>query len=293
MTFQVITDGSVDLDEKLIDAHHILVLPFYISIDTEKYLKERTEIKTLEIYERMEKDPTLFPKTSRITYQDYYEIFKNTAEKGLDMIYISLSTKFTKSNESAYMAAQDVLTKYPERKIEILDSMLATCVQGLFVLEAARMSENNLDLFTARTELEKIRKTGNIYFMVGNLDYLRKGGRIGKLKGVIGATLKVKPIIGLGDGELYSLGVAFTKAQGIAKIVTFFKKYFSNPENNIQDYLFVIGSGIDTEDGKLLYEKFTQMYPDASFMLGQIGATIGVHTGPHPLGVGFIKKYDA
>lgn len=81
--------------------------------------------------------------------------------------------------------------------------MVNTGVQGLLVLEIARMKRDGKTYDEAIKLANAMRKTGRIFFTVGNLEYLRKGGRIGKLVGIVGATLKIKPIIVLRDGEIF------------------------------------------------------------------------------------------
>ncbi|MFR7881162.1 MAG: DegV family protein [Christensenellales bacterium] len=136
---------------------------------------------------------------------------------------------------------------------------------------------------------EKNRKN---LFTVGNLEYLRKGGRIGKLVGIVGATLKIKPIIVLRDGEIFSAGISFTRKKSFLKATDAALNYFKENKENPDDYQFITGYGYDIEEGKLYNEKLKEILKREDVLLIQIGATIGVHTGPYPLGVGFIKKYD-
>jgi len=140
--------------------------------------------------------------------------------------------------------------------------------------------------------IEKLKKTGRIYFTVGSLDYLRHGGRIGKLMAIVGATLKIKPIIVLRDGEIFSEGISFTRTKSFIRATNLAIEYFNKNKFNMNEYQFITGYGYDEEEGKNFHKRFEELIGRKDVLNLQIGATIGVHTGPYPLGIGFIKKYE-
>ena len=292
MAFKVITDGSCDLSDELVAKNDIEVVPFYVSMDEKTYLKEKKEIGVLDFYKQMVDNPNIFPKTSMPTVNDFYEVFEKYAEAGMDMICICITTKFSGSYNSASSAKEDILKNYPNVKIEVIDATINTCIQGLLVLEVARMNKNGVSFEKAIKYTNIIKKTARIFFTIGSMDYLRHGGRIGKLKGLIAATLKIKPLIVLKEGEIFSEGVAFTKNQSIVKVFKNCVKHFIENKIDYHDYNFIIGTGINQEDYPILKDKLHNAFPDADLPFGQIGATIGVHTGPYPIGVGIIKRYD-
>ncbi len=293
MSFKVISDGSCDLTEELIAKNDIDIVPFYVSMDGETYLKERDEIGILDFYKQMVDNPNIYPKTSMPTVADYKKTFEKYAKVGLDMICICITTKFSGSYNSAILAKEEIENEYPGIRVEVIDARINTCIQGLLVLEVCRMNQNNLSLDEAVKETNRIKETARIFFTIGSIDYLRHGGRIGKLKGLIAATFKIKPLIILKEGEIFSEGVAFTKNQSIVKVYKNCVKFFEENHLNPDDYAFIIGTGINHEDYEKLKTKLQSYFTKADFPFGQIGATIAVHTGPYPIGVGIIKKYDA
>ena len=290
--YVIVSDSSCDLPDELIKENNIKVVPFYVSLDGNDYLKERVNLQVRDFYEKMGNESNLNPKTTLPSVADYEDVFEEQIKAGNSIICVCITSKFSGSYNSASVAKENCLEKYPNAKITVIDSMVNTGVQGLLVLEIARMKRDGKTYDEAIKLANAMRKTGRIFFTVGNLEYLRKGGRIGKLVGIVGATLKIKPIIVLRDGEIFSAGISFTRKKSFLKATDAALNYFKENKENPDDYQFITGYGYDIEEGKLYNEKLKEILKREDVLLIQIGATIGVHTGPYPLGVGFIKKYD-
>ena len=205
--YQIITDGSCDLGTEIAKQHDIHVVPFYVSFDGEKYQKELEEVSVRDFYQQMVDHPKLFPKSSLPSIEDYIEAFQVYAAKGIDIICICITTKFSGSYNSARNAAELVREEYPSIRITVIDSTVDTVLQGIYVLEAARMRQNGLSYEETIARLEQIKGSGRIIFTIGSLDYLVAGGRIGKLLGLAGSTLGLKPLIILKEGEIFSGGI--------------------------------------------------------------------------------------
>lgn len=290
--YVIVSDSSCDLPDELIKENNIKVVPFYVSLDGNDYLKERVNLQVRDFYEKMVNESNLNPKTTLPSVADYEDVFEEQIKARNSIICVCITSKFSGSYNSASVAKENCLEKYPNAKITVIDSMVNTGVQGLLVLEIARMKRDGKTYDEAIKLANAMRKTGRIFFTVGNLEYLRKGGRIGKLVGIVGATLKIKPIIVLRDGEIFSAGISFTRKKSFLKATDAALNYFKENKENPDDYQFITGYGYDIEEGKLYNEKLKEILKREDVLLIQIGATIGVHTGPYPLGVGFIKKYD-
>lgn len=142
-------------------------------------------------------NPKVYPKTSLPSVQDYVDTFLPIAEKGEGIICICISTKFSGSMQSALNARDIVLESYPEVQIAVIDATVNTVLQGLLTYEALKMRDAGLSLEDNVANLERIKSTGRIFFTVGDLEYLKHGGRIGKLSGIAGSVLGIKPLITL------------------------------------------------------------------------------------------------
>ena len=291
---QIVSDGSLDLSREITDAQDIEVVPFYVSFDSETYKKEIDEIGVREFYQEMVDHPNVFPKSSMPSVDDFYQVFEKSAKENIPVICICITTKFSGSMQSATVAKEMIEDEYPEAKITVIDSTVNTVLQGLYVLEACRLRDLG---FTYEEIIEKIlpiRETGRIFFTIGSIDYLRHGGRIGKLAGIAAGALGIKPMITLKEGEIFSSGLARNRVKSMKKVVEMTKAYLDEIDAKPGEYSFCIGYGYDYEEAV----KFREMLKDLikerlgidEIGIYQIGATIGVHTGPYPLGIGIIKK---
>lgn len=296
MPYQIITDSSCDLSPELIKEKHLHVVPFYVSFDEENYFKENEEIQVHEFYQKMIDNPEVFPKTSLPSVEDYVEAFTPYVKDGKDIICICITTKFSGSYNSASTAKDIILEDYPEAKLTVIDATVNTVLQGILVLEAVRMQENGLSYEEVVEGVERIKGTGRIIFTVGNMDYLIHGGRVGKVMKVAVNALKIRPMIILKEGEIFPFGIARSRKKSIQKIIEKTKSHFEEIGESPDDYEIVIGYGYDYEEAVEFRQELLdslKTYSNKSELdIYQIGAMIGVHTGPYPLGIGLIRKYD-
>ena len=184
------------------------MIPFYVSFDGTHYRKELEEIGIREFYEKMVEKKGVYPKSSLPSVQDYLDVFLPLAKENIPMLVICNSTKLSGSMQSALSARQLVLEDYPDARIRVIDSTYCTVLQGLLALEAASMQERGAGFDETADRIEAIRKTGRIFFTVGNLEYLQAGGRIGRVAGVAGTLLGIRPVITMKDGEIFPSGIS-------------------------------------------------------------------------------------
>ena len=296
MSFCVISDGSCDLDPGYAAQRGIQVVPFYLSFDQKTYLREGQDIAVRAFYQRLVEDPTLFPTTSMPSTADYMDVFLPHARAGEDVLCICITTKFSGSYNSAMTAAAAVAEEYPGVRIRVLDAKVNTVLQGMLVSECARMRDSGLDVDAAFAQLETLRESGRIFFTVGNMEYLVHGGRVGKVLRLAGSTLQIRPIITLREGEIFPSGAAIgrnlSKKKVLEKALSYLKKL-----GDLSAYRFCVGHGWDQAEGAAFLESFVALLKELGYTgkvtLEQIGATIGVHTGPHPIGIGVLKKFEA
>lgn len=298
MDFQIISDGSCDLTLELREKYNIQVVPFYVSFDGENYQKEIDEIDIRDVYERMVKEPDVYPKTSLPSVQNFADAFLPHAKEGRAIICLTITNTLSGAYNSACNAREIILEDYPEAQITVINSLEATVSQGIYAIEAAKMRDAGYSYEKTVAVLKgEMMDRGRIFFTVGDLTYLQHGGRIGKLAGMAGTMLRLKPMITLKDGAIDSSGVARSRKKSMAKVVELTKLYFEENHENPQDYIFSVGFGYDKEEGyqfkTMIDEMLREMGGEEESRIVQIGATICVHTGPYALGVGVMKKYEA
>ncbi len=297
MKYQIISDSSCDLPSDLASKNQIEVVPFYVSFDNCTYKKEGVEIDIREFYQQMVDNPKVFPKSSLPSVDDYLTVFTPHVEAGTPIICICITTKFSGSYNSALNAKSILLETHPDAIITIIDATINTVLQGLYVLEAARMQQAGCTYGETVAKLEEIKSTGRIIFTIGSMEYLKKGGRIGKLAGLAADTLGIKPLIMLKEGEIFPTGITRSRKKGKEKLIAQLKDHFEQIGESPDSYSLAVGYGYDYEEAVEFRDAALASLSTYSNItelpIYQIGATIGVHTGPHPIGFGLIKKYDA
>lgn len=294
-TFHIISDGSCDLPVEQAEEKNITVVPFYVSFDDENYLKENVDIGVREFYQQMVDKKGVYPKSSMPSTQDYVDVFLPYAKAGTPVICICITTKFSGSMQSAVNAREIVLEEYPDAEITVLDSCINTVLQGLFVLEAVKLRDAGTGYREAVERLEQIKGTGRIFFTIGDMEYLKHGGRIGKVTAVAGSVLGIRPVITLKNGEIYPSGIGRSRKRTTEKALELLLDYINSSNLPVDCFSIVLGYGYDIEEGKELRDHALEVLHGRGIDVKeiptyQIGATIGVHTGPYPLGFGIIEK---
>ena len=295
MKFRVLSDSSCDITKEQEEQYHIGIIPYYVSMDGVHYKKDRVEITAEEFYREMAENPGVYPKTSTPTQVDLYNFFMPYAKAGEQVLYFNLTAKFSSSYQSITLIAEELMEEYPACKIIVVDSYSATVQEGLLVTEAARMAEDGLTLEEAAKRIETLKMTSRIFFTTADLSYLQKGGRVGKAMIQVASMLKIKPMIQLYEGELQAAGIVRSRKKSLQRFIDDTKRFFK--DKNINDYRICTGYGYDKEEFDALYaevvEEMRQLGFQGEVEQYHIGCTIGVHTGPTPIGIAVIKKYDA
>ncbi len=296
MAYQIITDGSCDLGREIPEKTGIKVVPFYVTFDGQNYQKEIEELGVREFYQQMVDHPKQFPKSSLPSVQDYVDVFTPYARAGRDMICLCITTKFSGSYNSAKTAAELLAEDYPTVRIQVVDTMVNTVLQGILVLEAVRMQQAGLSFEETLAGIERIKGTGRIIFTVGNYEYLIHGGRIGKVMGTAASTLGIKPLIMLREGEIFPTGICRSRKKAMKRLIEQTKEHFEKIGESPDEYQIVVGYGYDYQEAQMFRDQLLaslQTYSNYKAIdIYQIGATIGVHTGPYPIGLGLVRKYD-
>lgn len=285
--YKIISDSSCDLPEALIKKLDIDFVPYYVTFDQVEYFKEKVELAPEKFYDIMIKEK-LFPKTSLPPIQDYIDVFEKHLKEKKDIVCMCLSSKFSGSFQSATNAKNMLLEEYPNRRIEIVDTIQATGGQGLVVYEACQMQQAGYSIDEMLQTLEGVKKTAKINFTVDSLEHLQKGGRIGKASALAGSLLNIKPIIIMKNGEL----IPESKVRGKKKAVqTILQMTLQEIADDTDSYDVILITANRFDDIHLIKEVLQEKniyFIDNPWI---IGATIGTHAGPTAIGICYIKKY--
>ena len=237
--FDIITDSACDLTLDTAKQLGVEVVPFYVSLDGEHYRKEGKEIAVRDFYQFMVDNPAAYPKTSLASIEDYETAFRAHAAAGRDVLCLVFTGKMSGCVGSARNARELVLEDYPDARIEVMDSTAATVTEAVMVENAVAMRDAGCSLDETVTWLEAEKVTNQIFFTVGNLDYLIKGGRIGKVTGRAANMLGINYDL-FKDGEIFSGGVARGRQKSFEKALEQLMNYLAAHGGTPDDYRITV-----------------------------------------------------
>lgn len=291
--YEIFSDGACDIGKERQKEYGISLIPFYVSLDHEKYFKEIEEISLDKYYTYMTEHKA-YPKTSLPSVQDFIDAFRPVLKEGKDIICTTITPSLSSSLQSATTAKMMLEEEFPDAKIYVINSWNITGSQALILMEMARMKKDGKTIDEVANYVEKAKIDARIHFMVGDLSYLEVGGRIGKIAALSGSILKIKPLIILKNGEINVGGVVRSRKKGLSKLVELTKTHFKTTGEDPKNYIGLIGTTNVWDDVPEFEEDMKKGVPQMEFIKPfQIGATVASHTGPGTIGVCFVKKYEA
>ena len=290
--YKIVSDSACDLSKEYLEKHDVTIVPLSVSFDGEIYYRDGVYITRDQCYQKMVDDPKLCPKTSLPSVESYADVFRSFVEQGFPVVCFTITTLFSGSYNSAINAKSLVLEDYPDANICVIDSKQNTVTQALLIDQFVRMLEDGLSFEQAMSKLDALMASARIFFTVGSLDYLKMGGRIGKVATAATGKLGVKPVIIMKDGDICLGGIGRNRNKLKNSVLQVAKKYLD--ENNKDNFIVSVGYGYDKEEG---FEFMKEVESTLDVKLDSetnvaIGIVSAVHTGPYPIGLGVIRKYE-
>jgi DegV family protein with EDD domain len=282
----IVTDGSCDLPKDLIDKYKISIAPFQVIFDTDVYqlFGDSGELTKEEFYDRLEKGPNM-PTTAIPKPKSFMDAFEAASKLGDSVIAIFLSKELSGTIQSATR----VLHMLEEVDITIVDSKVSASCLGLLVLEAAKMAVDGATKEEILTELDNLIPQANLVVVVDTMEYLYRGGRIGRAKKLFGQALNIKPILHFEDGVVSSGGTIRGRDEVIRRL-KFMAKFIA--KNSITNQIFIWHTR-DLEIANDLKEIINQnKTSNIEVRTQEAGPVIGTHVGPKSLGFTYIGSYN-
>ncbi|MFW2488957.1 DegV family protein [Clostridium chromiireducens] len=277
----LITDSASDISIEILEENNIKMLPFKILYSDGEF-EDRIEISPEMMYKRLK---TEIPKTSLPSIEKINNVFRGIVEEGYThVIVITISAAFS----GTYNAVRLVSENFPELETHVFDSKTLTMAEGAMVLETAELIKEGKSFNTIVNILPTLREKIDLFFTIDTLEYLQKGGRIGKVAGTVGELLNLKPIITVAnDGTYRTAAKVRGSKQSVSKLTEIFKSYL---EKGKYKAWILDGHGLDKVES--LYESIKDL-PNVveCTITGTIGPALGVNTGPGLVGLA-IEKVD-
>ncbi len=271
----IVSDSTSDLIDELVKKYDIKILPLKVVYSEVEEYRDRVEITPEDIYERFHKD---IPTTSLPSPEDTTNLFKKLEREGYTHVIVTtISTGLSGTMNMIRNIAED----FENMIFEIIDSKALTMGLGFPVLEGAKELKKSNDFEKTVHKIKETIKNTEVYFVVKTLEYLKKGGRIGKVEGTIGEFLNIKPIISINEhGIYYTLKKIRGRDKSIQEIYNLVKEKASKKMINI-----AVAHGNAYEEAHELLEKIKKFKNVKDTVFTQISPVMVVHTGPGLIGV--------
>lgn len=284
MAIQLMTDSSCDLSRELLKQEHVQVIPIYISVGGVDY-KDGVDITPEEIYQGMRKG-TVY-KTAQITVRDFETAFESAAARGMDVLHLSFSSGLSGTYGAGVLAANMVKEKYPQVRIEVVDTKASVNGLGLIVLDTIQDLKEGKSMDEILLLLEqRIRRIEHI-FTVADLEYLYRGGRLSKGAAIVGNMLNIQPILRVDEeGKLQQLD----KVRGRKKLFGRILELMEEKGKDLDQQTIGISHCDDEEEAQKLVAAIQEKFGSERFVVSMMGAAIGAHTGPGTLCVFFYNN---
>ena len=272
----LVTDSTCDLPESVVKDKNITVIPLNVHFGEETFL-DGIDLQSNEFFEKLSTSE-IHPQTSQPSVGRFVETYNDLLKKHDSILSLHISSKLSATYNSALQAQKEI----GNEKIKVIDSMNGTLGLGAIVHHIADLNQKGESFENLVKEAEKIIPNAIFMGLVPTLEYLAKGGRIGKARAFMGSLLKIKPILSAVDGEIQSVGKARTLIKGMDFIVDEMK-------NREISKLFIVHANHE-ERANLLKEKTKDLIDPKDIIIAEFGPVVGTHLGPGSFGVGFISS---
>lgn len=272
--------STADLTKEHLDNRDIKYICFHYMIDGVQYTDDMGESMPFdEFYKKMANGSET--RTSQVNVDEYIKYFTDFLEDGKDILHIDFSSGLSGSFNSARIAAEDLKSKYPDRKIYVVDSLAASSGYGLLMDKVADLRDDGLSMDELYDWVVEHRLQLHHWFFSTDLTFYVKGGRVSKASGWFGTVLKICPLLNMDlNGKLVPRFKIRGKKAVIKEIVKKMEEYaLDGKDYNQKCYISNSACAEDAEEVKELVKKsFKKIKGDVEIY--SIGTTIGSHTGP-------------
>jgi DegV family protein with EDD domain len=276
----VVTDSVADIPPQLAEELEITIVPLVLRFGTDVY-RDSLDISPDEYYRKLATAKVL-PKTSALPPLAFTEIYDRLAEKTDSILYIGLSSKFSGTFQ---IASQAVGLMKNKCRVELLDSQWAAMAQGFIAITAAKaaIAGASLDeaLSIARWTIPRV----GLCAAFDTLEYLERGGRIGKAQAFMGSLLKINPVIGIKDGEVIPLSKEHSRAKALDYLYSFAA---GHPDIEV----LAVEYASDLNEADKLVERLKTKFPHVPVYISHATPVMGTHTGPGLILVSIMTKND-
>jgi len=283
--FRIFCDSACELDIDIVQQLKLDVIKMPYIIQGQQYFYDMGKSFCAKNFFDKMRDGIVIT-TARLNLDEYIDIFEPVLSSGEDIVYLTFSQAMSGTFEVMNAAIDVLRDKYKERKIVTIDTKNISIGAGLIIYLSTIGTNLTVEELTDKT-LQNLKRI-KTYFVVDDLVYLRRGGRIGAVKATVGGLLNIKPIIQMtDDGTLNSVGKGKGKRKALLQMLELFKK--ASVDTSVP---IVVSDADSKDDAKILVDGIKSIYKDATVWTQSIGPIVGSHCGPGTVGLIFATKTD-
>jgi DegV family protein with EDD domain len=274
VSIRVVTDSSCDLPQSLVDALRIEIVPLTIRFGDEE-LVDREELSSDEFWQRLEQFKAL-PETAAPSAGAFEAKFRELLARGATgIVCINLSSHLSATMQAAQVAAAAVANDIP---VQVIDSQSASMGLGNLCLTAARRAADGDSLEKIVHEVVDRRDRTKLFATLDTLEFLKRGGRVGNARALLGTVLSIKPVVEIRGGIVEEAGKVRTRSKALKLLAA------KAAEGKIEHLAVLHGNAPDLDELLALLEP---IFPRDDIITGVVGPVIGTHAGPRVIGVTF------
>lgn len=279
MSIKIVTDSTSDMPQSMAKQYGIEVVPLNIHFGDQVY-KDGIDLSTDEFFDKLINGPE-FPTTSQPSIGEFIETYEKIAEPGDDIISIHVSSKLSGTYNSAEQAAKQLEGKI---NVHLVDTQQVTITVGLAAISAAKSVSDGGSVNDAISASLSTASRSNFYALFDTLEFLSKGGRIGKAQSMLGSLLKIRPLLMLEEGLVAPYAKARSKKAGLLKMEKTIRSLGEAEE-------IAVMYSTDSEDAEVIANSLSDLLPSGKEpIILKVGPVIGTHAGPGLVAVGLITK---
>ena len=270
--FFIVADSCCDLPDWLTATYRdfaICNLTFTIDGEVDPVMDSKT------FYDRLRHGS--MSQTSQVTPGQFIEIFREVAQRGMDVLYVGFSSGLSGTVISGFSAAETVQKEFPERKFIVVDTLSASCGYGRLVDKAVELREAGNTIEETAEWLEKNKLNLHHWFTVDDLNFLKRGGRVTASAAWFGTTLQIKPVLNMDRaGHLIPREKVIGRKRSISGLFNKMKEL--GVDQGSQKIFISHGDCID--EVNTLVDMIKKEWGNTEFVISYVGNVIGSHTGP-------------
>jgi len=285
MSYQIITDSGSDLTKQMLAQLNVVSVPLTLLFRNSVW-EDTTDEGLKTIYDGLRTGESA--STSAVNPEVWAQTMEAYLQKGQDLLVLVFSSGLSTTYQSAAIAANDLMEKYPQRQIRVVDTLCASMGQGLLVWYACHNRDAGMDLQQLADWCEENKLNLCHWFTVDDLMYLKRGGRVSATTAVLGTVLNIKPVMHV-DNEGHLIKVTTARGRK-ASIQALAAKLGATGLPGKNDTVF-ISHGDCLSDAEYLAQLVKEKYGVKEVIIGYVGAVIGSHSGPGTLALFYLGAH--